>query len=197
MTSHTSNIRPENIGTNTIWNAKFNTNTCHRNTPYDQRPSVVNRPEPRTAKRCPSGANATGASRQNATTAPNAVRAANSGPDGCTNPSVNHCGTVVARNATAANAHQPQRAWRCRASAARRPDGAATSSARIIPAANHDANAGGRIWSLRRSGRPSSYQGTSAQPRLNTPVAAITGIRHRAAGPRSRTSAHHNSGSAR
>ena len=103
----------------------------------------------------------------------------------------------MARNAAAATAHHAHRARECRASAATRPGGAATSSARIIPAANHDANAGGRIWSLIRSGSPRSYHGTSAQPRLATPTAAIAGIRHRAAGPRSRDSAHHNSGSTR
>ena len=145
MTSQTSSIRPENMGTNAIWNAKYSTRTCHRNTPYDQRPSIMNVGDPRTAKRWSAGASATGASRKNATAAPSAVRAANSGPDGCTKPSVNHCGTVDAPNATAASAHQPHRAWRWRASAARRPGGAATISARIIPAANHDANAGGRI----------------------------------------------------
>ncbi|GLB63132.1 hypothetical protein NCCP2495_10100 [Dietzia sp. NCCP-2495] len=90
MTSHTSSIRPENMGTNAISNAKYNTSTCHRNTPYDQRPSMVMGPEPSPAKRRPAGASATGASRQNATTAPSAVRAANSGPGGWTNPSVNH-----------------------------------------------------------------------------------------------------------
>ncbi|GAA3509926.1 hypothetical protein GCM10022294_20240 [Dietzia aurantiaca] len=183
------------MGTNAIWNAKCSTSTCHRNTPYDQRPSIVTGPEPRTAKRWPSCASATGASRKNATAAPSAVRAANSGPDGWTKPSVNHCGTVEAANAVAASAHQPQRAWRCRARAAIRPCGAATSSARIMPAANQEAKAGGRIWSLSRSGNPSSYQGTSAHPRLSTPTPAITGIRHRAAAPRSRASAHHNSGS--
>ena len=129
--------------------------------------------------------------------APSAVRAANSGPDGWTKPSVNHCGIVEARNAAAARAHHPHRACRCRASAATRPGGAATSSARIMPAANQEAKAGGRIWSLSRSGRPSSYQGTSAQPRLSTPTPAITGTRQRAAGPRNRANAHHSSGNTR
>ena len=90
----------------------------------------------------------TGANKQNATTVPSAVRAANSAPDGWTKPSVNHCGTVVIMNAVAAAAHQPHRAWRCRTDAATRPGGAAASSARIMPAANQAAKAGGRIWSL-------------------------------------------------
>ncbi|GAA1054454.1 hypothetical protein GCM10009570_30430 [Dietzia natronolimnaea] len=153
--------------------------------------------ESSTANRCPRGASVTGANRQNATTAPSAVRAANSGPEGCTNPSVNHCGTVLTPNASATTAHQPHRAWRCRAHAARRPGGAAASSARIIPAANHEANAGGRIWSLTRSGSPRSYQGTRAHARLSTPTAVITGIRHRAARPRSPASAHQSSGRTR
>ncbi|GAA1744128.1 hypothetical protein GCM10009832_29550 [Dietzia kunjamensis subsp. schimae] len=201
------------MGTAAIWNAKCRTRTCHRNTPYDHRPRVVRTVEPRTAKRspppsavpgpagavdgAPAGASAAGARRQNATTAPSAVRIANSGPDGCTNPSVNHCGTVLTRNAAAATAHHPHRAWRWRASAAARPGGAQASSARIIPAANHDANAGGRIWSLSRSCRPSSYHGRSAHPRLATPTTAIAGMRHRAARPRRPASAHHSNGSTR
>src|SRR5699024_11820617 len=116
------------------------------------------------------------------------VCAANSERDGWTKPSVNHPGTGVARKATSASAHQPQRERRCRASAASLAGGAAASSARTIPAANHDAKAGGRSWSLRLSGSPSAYHGTSAHPRLSAPTAAITGIHHLAARSEEHTS---------
>jgi len=66
---------------------------------------------------------------------------------------------VVVRKTAAASAHHAQRDQRAAYSLSSHAGGAATNSASNIPAANHEAKAGGRVCVLTSPGSPHAASG--------------------------------------
>ena len=127
-----------------------------------------------------------------ATTAPIAVFTTNWLTVPGVSPSGPASGDAATRNATIAT---PAISTRRRASRCGHPIGVIVNSASSIPAANHEKKAGGQFSGLTPKGAENGLAATiSAQAKLATAAAAMTGIRART-GRRRASSA--SSGSAR